>query len=691
MDSKDQENKIEDQVDQNQEQSSDQVFSYQAPWVIYALGFSTNPEYNYRIAIASFLEDIDNQIEIVQLNQEKGEFEKKCSFEHKYPPTKLIWIPDKKGSHPDILATSGEYLKIWQVQNNDSVILKCDLINQNEFSAPLTSFDWNLESLNLIGTASIDTTCTIWDIEKQTVFTQLIAHDKEVYDISFSSDKNLFASVGADGSARQFDLRNLEHSTVLYETENNNPLLKLAWNRNDPHYIAVIEMDQNYVTLLDTRNPLQPICKFNNHKDCVNGLAWAPQSSSHICTVGDDHQSLIWDLTEMRPDMTEPLLEYRADGEIANLSWSLLQNEWLAICQNRPQTKLYNHQNLFYTGKIKVGKIKDGKEDLEYNMIFDTGSTAIFLNSILCSDIGCQKGNQYNSENSFTYKNVDLEIYTYFGSGELGGKMAIDTIRIGDTKIEKVEFFQINKEVGQAFEQGEFDGIIGLSYPALGGGLLTIVDYMKQQGIISEKVFNFYLNREDESDESFLSFGKVDKKLVDGEINYHKVSNPMYWTIQAENFLLDGNDIGLCSDDHKCNLVIDSGTSIVTGPEEDLLILFQYLSDSGYDCNDIKKMPTITFVIDGQSYHIHPEEYIISFNGIQQSLYKHADNPTECTGGFIPMNIKDPILGNLWIIGDLIMSKFLTVFDRENNRIGFGKLKNLNKQIYEENNGHNAH
>jgi len=66
----------------------------------------------------------------------------------------------------------------------------------------LTSFDWNIQSPNLIGTASIDTTCTIWDIEKETVFTQLIAHDKEVYDISFSADKNLFASVGADGSAR---------------------------------------------------------------------------------------------------------------------------------------------------------------------------------------------------------------------------------------------------------------------------------------------------------------------------------------------------------------------------------------------------------------------------------------------------------------------------------------------------------
>ena len=38
--------------------------------------------------------------------------------------------------------------------------------------------------------------------------TQLIAHDKEVYDIAFSSgNKDVFATVGADGSLRMFDLR----------------------------------------------------------------------------------------------------------------------------------------------------------------------------------------------------------------------------------------------------------------------------------------------------------------------------------------------------------------------------------------------------------------------------------------------------------------------------------------------------
>ena len=39
-----------------------------------------------------------------------------------------------------------------------------------------------------------------------------------------------------------------------------------------------------------------PLCKLQNHKDCVNGIAWAPQSAIHICSVGDDSKAYIWDL-----------------------------------------------------------------------------------------------------------------------------------------------------------------------------------------------------------------------------------------------------------------------------------------------------------------------------------------------------------------------------------------------------------
>jgi WD40 repeat protein len=92
-----------------------------------------------------------------------------------------------------------------------------------EHTAPITSLDWNTISPSLIITSSIDTTCTIWDIPTLTAKTQLIAHDKEVYDVRFCANSvDVFVSCGADGSVRMFDLRSLEHSTIIYEPTDKN-------------------------------------------------------------------------------------------------------------------------------------------------------------------------------------------------------------------------------------------------------------------------------------------------------------------------------------------------------------------------------------------------------------------------------------------------------------------------------------
>jgi hypothetical protein len=56
-----------------------------------------------------------------------------------------------------------DYLRVWRAGEPETR-LEC-LLNNNknsDFCAPLTSFDWNEVDPNLLGTSSIDTTCTIW-------------------------------------------------------------------------------------------------------------------------------------------------------------------------------------------------------------------------------------------------------------------------------------------------------------------------------------------------------------------------------------------------------------------------------------------------------------------------------------------------------------------------------------------------
>ena len=106
----------------------------------------------------------------MSLDEETSEFSAKSTFDHPYPTTKIMWIPDSKGIYPDLLATSGDYLRVWRAGEPETK-LEC-LLNNNQnsdFCAPLTSFDWNEVDPNLLGTSSIDTTCTVWGLETDQV------------------------------------------------------------------------------------------------------------------------------------------------------------------------------------------------------------------------------------------------------------------------------------------------------------------------------------------------------------------------------------------------------------------------------------------------------------------------------------------------------------------------------------------
>lgn len=160
-----------------------EIYKYLAPWPLYSMNWSVRPDKRFRLAlgrwvvsiqanrirkilISSFIEEYNNKVQIISLDEETSEFTAKSTFDHPYPTTKIMWIPDSKGIYTDLLATSGDYLRVWRAGETETQ-LQCVLNNNknSDFCAPLTSFDWNEVDPNLVGTSSIDTTCTIWGLE----------------------------------------------------------------------------------------------------------------------------------------------------------------------------------------------------------------------------------------------------------------------------------------------------------------------------------------------------------------------------------------------------------------------------------------------------------------------------------------------------------------------------------------------
>ncbi|KAL5739999.1 hypothetical protein ACOSP7_028881 [Xanthoceras sorbifolium] len=315
------------------------IYTYMAQWPISTIAWSVRHDKKSRLAIGSFLEDYSNKVELVQFNPDTSDFttDTRLLFDHPYAPTNLMFFPSEDPMNPDLIATSGDYLRLWEV-HDDHIELKA-LLNGNkssEFSSAITSFDWADFDSRRVATSSVDTTCIIWDIEREVLDTQLVAHDKEVYDISWGGF-NIFASVSGDGSVRVFDLRDKERSTIIYENPVRDcPLLRLEWNKADPRLMATVGMDSNRVVVLDIRFPTTPLLDLSKHKGSVNAISWAPCIGRQLCSVGDDSTALIWEVlgTEFPSENggnLEPLMWYGSGAEINQVRWSSTELDWIAI------------------------------------------------------------------------------------------------------------------------------------------------------------------------------------------------------------------------------------------------------------------------------------------------------------------------------------------------------------------------
>ncbi|KAM4846079.1 pepsin A-5-like [Thomomys bottae] len=314
-----------------------------------------------------------------------------------------------------------------------------------------------------------------------------------------------------------------------------------------------------------------------------------------------------------------------------------------------------NYLDVSYVGVISIGSPPQ-----EFKVVLDTGSAALWVPSIYCTSQACAKHKAFNPLLSSTFLVSGRPMHIAYGSGKMSGFLAYDAVKIGGL-VDVAQAFGLSlEEPGKFMEYAVFDGILGLSYPSLGlQGITPVFDSLWEQGLLSQNLFAFYLSSKEEKD-STLMLGGVDPSYYHGDLNWVPVSKPMYWQIAMDSISMNGEVIACHGG---CQGILDTGTSLLTGPRDSLLNIQQVIKAKAYsseyvlDCDAINTLPDVVFTINGINYPVPASAYIKKVHShICLSNFEQGENNSSDT--------------EIWVLGDVFLRLYFSVFDRENNRIG---------------------
>ncbi|BFF94946.1 lysosomal aspartic protease-like [Drosophila madeirensis] len=322
---------------------------------------------------------------------------------------------------------------------------------------------------------------------------------------------------------------------------------------------------------------------------------------------------------------------------------------------------LHNYVNMEYYGVIGIGT-----PEQNFNILFDTGSSNLWVPSAKCpaSNEACQKHNKYHSGQSSTYVADGTTFSISYGTGSLSGFLSTDTVSVAGLKIQDQTFAEALQEPGSTFVSAPFAGILGLAFKAIAvDGVTPPFDNMIAQGLLDKPVISFYLLRQGTAVQGGeLILGGVDPSLYTAPLTYVPVSVAGYWQFKVN--AVKTNGIVLCSG---CQAIADTGTSLIVVPATAYAKINRQLgaTDNGdgeafVKCTLVSSLPKVNLNIAGTIFTLAPKDYIVRLT---------ENGQTRCMSSFTYMS------GNsLWILGDVFIGKFYTVFDKGNQRIGFAKV-----------------
>jgi len=363
-------------------------------------------------------------------------------------------------------------------------------------------------------------------------------------------------------------------------------------------------------------------------------------------------------------------LNKRTDEEmVANLNSAQKLEKSLRGSTHTRNLKEENEVIKDYANAQYFGSVSIGSPPQSFMVIFDTGSSNLWVPKKGCTHCGNpffgQKSKyDHDKSGSYTADGKDFEIM--YGSGSVSGFFSKDSVILADDlEVTGQSFAEVQDAggLGLAYALGKFDGILGLGFTSISvGGVPTVFENAIEQSIVDEPVFSFYLG---DNGPGELTFGGYDDSKFEGDLTYTKLLQATYWEIALDGVSAGDYKAPDNADGSPITAIVDSGTSLITGPKKEIAKLAKavgakssFTGQYTIDCATLDSMPDIVFTIDGTEYTIPGAKAVIQASGTCLFAFMGADFPPP---------------GPQWILGDVFMRQYYTVFNYNEKTIGFAK------------------
>jgi len=333
---------------------------------------------------------------------------------------------------------------------------------------------------------------------------------------------------------------------------------------------------------------------------------------------------------------------------------------------NAPVEPLTDYMDAQYYGPIEIGT-----PGQKFNVVFDTGSSNLWVPSTKCGffNIACRTHAKYDSTKSSTYVKDGSDFAIRYGTGSLTGFVSKDTVCVAGVCAENQAFAEAVKEPGMTFVAAKMDGILGMGFGTISvNGLTTVFDNMVSQNLVDEPIFSFFIKRDPTADGGELILGGSDKSLYEGEMNYLPVTKKGYWQVAMDGMSVGDDDSVACAGG--CPAILDTGTSLIAGPKSATDAINKALGGTEIpatgewiiNCDKLASLPDITFTLGGVEYVLSSSQYVLEIEEAGQRM---------CLSGFMGLATPD----GLWILGDVFLGPYYSEYDVGNARVGIAKAK----------------